>query len=71
MVMLTVTVIDGIGRYGTQVKKISGGGGKKVLYTEPHVALSLVVHSVGFIKWRNPVAIDAHAAVRNCFKLYT
>ena len=34
-VMLTVAVIDGIGRYGTReliVTKTSGGDGEKVLY---------------------------------------
>ena len=62
--MLMVTVIDGIGRYATReltVTKTSGGGGEKVLYTEPHVAFSLVVRDVGFVKRRSPVAINVHA----------
>ena len=59
--MLMVTVIDGIGRYGTReltAIKTSGGGSEKVLYTEPHVAFNLVVRGVGFVKWRSPVAIN-------------
>ena len=44
MVMLTMAVIDGMGRYGTRELTVSGssGGGKKLLYTRSTQLAGLV-----------------------------